>query len=485
VWIHPAGWSPDGKHILTTFSRKDGTHQMALVSVADSSGRVLKTSDWRLPEKRSISPDGRYIAYDLPQNEGSPNRDMFLLASDGSREAPLVQHPANDFLLGWAPGNEGVLFGSDRRGVFDAWMIRVEDGRPAGPARLVKQGVGRMIPMGFTRDGSYYYGVQSGGKEIYLATLAPGTGTVLEPPAPVAHRFMGSNFTPVFSPDGRSLAYLSQRAPIPTAQGPLTVAIRSLEDDSEKEFNLNDIFVADLTSWPSNGRWILLCAFDRKGRQGIYMVDATNGAVTPIVRSESDVGHFLPIWSPDNKTIYFIHAQARPGQASLKTPHNLAVRDLESGRETELVRAESPSFIRQFALSPDGRQVAFTWDVGGQKKGCLKVIPATGGEPRELFCTDESSVFHQTVRWTPDGRHIVFGLAKPSGDLAHHLTVELWRIAAEGGQPQKLGLGMDFLQFLAVHPDGRRVAFTVGQPAAEVWVMENFLPPAGGSNSSK
>jgi Tol biopolymer transport system component len=475
-YVEPRDWSPDGGNILVLFTRYDHVNQIALVSVASGSVEILKNLDWRKPLMMAFSPDGRYIAYDFPPQEGSENRDLFLLASDGSREAPLVQHPANDFLLGWAPGNEGVLFASDRTGVFDAWMIRVEDGRPAGPARLVKQGVGRMIPMGFTRDGSYYYGVQSGSNEIYLATLDPGTGTVLEPPAPVARRFMGSNFTPVFSPDGRSLAYLSRRSPIPSAQGPLTMAIHSLEDGAEKEFKLNDISTrAALTSWSSNGRWILLSAFDRKGGQGLYRVDVTSGAVTPIVRSEPGEFRFQPAWSPDNKKVYLIHTQAE-----LKR-QDLAMRDFKSGRETELVRAQRPYFIRQFALSPDGRQLAFTWEADGQKKGCLKVIPATGGEPRDLFCTDEALLFYMTVRWTPDGRYILFGQKGHSVDVAHHQTVELWRIPAEGGQPQKLGLGMDLLQFLTVHPDGRRVAFQGGQYAAEVWVMENFLPPAGGT----
>jgi Tol biopolymer transport system component len=35
---------------------------------------------------------------------------------------------------------------------------------------------------------------------------------------------------------------------------------------------------------------------------------------------------------------------------------------------------------------------------------------------------------------------------------------------------------------MRVHPDGRRIAFTADEPTqSEVWVMENFLPPAEGS----
>ena len=57
---------------------------------------------------------------------------------------------------------------------------------------------------------------------------------------------------------------------------------------------------------------------------------------------------------------------------------------------------------------------------------------------------------------------------------------ELWRIPAEGGEPQNLGLTMKVYQPLSFHPDGRRIAFTgpglsLGD---EVWAMENFLPTA-------
>jgi Tol biopolymer transport system component len=472
LWdVEPRDWSPDGKNILVLLTRKDHVNQIALVSAANGSAKVLKNLDSRAPLMMAFSPDGRYIAYDFPPQEASENRDIYLLASDGSRETPLIEHPANDFLLGWAPGDAGVLFASDRTGAFDAWMVRLEDGRPEGRARLVKQGVGRIIPMGFTRDGSYYYGVESGSDDIYLATLDPRTGAVLEPPVPVAQRFMGSNRTPVFSPDGRSLAYLSRRTPIPAAQGPVTMVVRSLEDGAEKEFELGEISNRSaLTSWSSNGRRILISAFDRRGGQGLYMVDVTSGAVTPVVRSEPGEFRFDPEWSPDNQRIYFIHTQTEPKL------QNLAVRDFESGRETELVRAQNPSFIRHFALSPDGHQLAFTWEADGQKKGCLKVIPSTGGEARELFCPDEAMIFYRTVRWTPDGRYILFGQKEHSDDIAHHQAVELWRIPADGGQPQKLGLAADLMRFLVIHPDGRRVAFTAGQYAAEVWVMENFLP---------
>jgi hypothetical protein len=53
----------------------------------------------------------------------------------------------------------------------------------------------------------------------------------------------------------------------------------------------------------------------------------------------------------------------------------------------------------------------------------------------------------------------------------------LWRVSAEGGEAQKLGLALDGLRDLSVHPGGRQLVFTGGQPyKPEIWVLENFLP---------
>ncbi len=116
VSVQPRDWSPDGKDIVAAFWQQEGTRQIALVSVADGSVRVLKSFDWRSPRKMSFSPEGRFIAYDFPPLDGSANRDIFVLSADGRQEVPLVEHPANDLLLDWTPDGKRVLFASERTG---------------------------------------------------------------------------------------------------------------------------------------------------------------------------------------------------------------------------------------------------------------------------------------------------------------------------------------------------------------------------------
>ncbi len=78
--------------------------------------------------------------------------------------------------------------------------------------------------------------------------------------------------------------------------------------------------------------------------------------------------------------------------------------------------------------------------------------------------------------WMPDGGHVLFGKGRIEGQEPRF---ELWRISAEGGEPQYLGLAMEglLLYGLSVHPDGQRIAFTAGRDlGSQTWVIKNLLP---------
>ncbi|MBI4477783.1 MAG: DUF1800 family protein, partial [Acidobacteria bacterium] len=84
-WLRPLAWSPDGEQILTTFERRDGTYEIALVSVKTGSSRVLKSLPSSSPQEVGFSTDGRYIAYNLPAPRDSRRFDLFVLPVDSGR----------------------------------------------------------------------------------------------------------------------------------------------------------------------------------------------------------------------------------------------------------------------------------------------------------------------------------------------------------------------------------------------------------------
>ncbi len=468
-WLEPNAWSPDGEHILTLFARTDKTWQIGLVSAADGAVRVLKTLDWRRPRKMSFSPDGRYVVYDFPPKEDSPERDIFLLATDGSREIPLVQHPADDRVLGWIPDGKAILFASHRTGTMAAWVIRVAEGKPQGSPELVKRELGRSLPLGFTQEGSYYYGLSTLMQDVYVAELDPATGKVLAPPTKAIQNFVGSNHAPDWSPDGKYLAYLSERGSVGGELGSTILSIRSLETSEERELALELRISGNprlrRVRWSPDGRSLLVNGRDRKLRRGLYQIDAQTGNVRLLVR-KSPGGVRWHEWSPDGKKIFYnLYA---PPEGTF-----IMMRDLETGRDKVLYRGRNTNV----ALSPDGRQLAFTTRHPATQSVVLMVMPAAGGEPRELLSTQppETIPLGRGIAWMPDGRHLLFLKVREVSGVGR-TTTELWRVPAEGGQPRKLELAMQGLRALRFHPDGKRVVFTAGKGEAEIWVLENFLP---------
>jgi len=465
TYIEPNDWSPDGKHILATLLKKDDTRQVVLVSVADGSVRVLKNisgqESWGF-----FSPDGRYIAYDIQQRGDSRQHDIFLFSLDEKREIPLVEHPADDRLLGWAPNRKWILFSSNRTGTLDTWIIPVADGKAQGDPQLIKIDIGKISPIGFTRKGSFYYSKWTWMFHIYVATLNLKTGEILIPPKKETQRIVPFNSSPDLSADGKYLAFISEGALGSSPPDSAVISIRSLETGQERELPSPELASLYRLRWFPDGRSVLVNCLRKKGRWGFYKIDTQTGDVSTIVQEEPDVGITDPAGiSPDGKTIFYRRIVVS------KKLHQIVARDIKTGQERELYCLAAPALVMNPTLSPDGRHLVFF--VGDQQNKSLFLIPADGGEARELLrVSPPENINHISLTWTPDGNQILFGRRNPQlGDKS-----ELWRISVEGGEPQKLGLTIDYLFHLRVHLDGERIFYTADESQTEIYVMENFLP---------
>lgn len=451
--LWPADWSADGEEILAVFSTADGTYRIVTVSTRDGSVRSLKLLGRRSPGRAGFSPDGRYVAYDRPAGEDRSERDIYLLTRStdpgGASEVPLVQHPADDFFLGWIPGGTQVVFGSDRAGGWDAWAIRPGPDAPI----LVRRNLGRIEPIGFTRSGAYYYSVGTTMKEVHVAEIDPAAGSLLGSSVASGRRRVGSNALPEWSPDGRYLLYRSHYNRRSRAT---TLLVQSWSTGEERELRL-PLTVLPGARWSPDGASILTTGWDPEGRQGIYKIDVQTGTVASIVQ-QPGVHVREGIWLPDGGTIVY-----NANDPTIKGSR-LIQRQLRSGREHVLYRGP---FVTRMALSPDGSQLAF---VSGPT---LSVVPLVGAEPRVILRSDTDLM---DVAWATDARYLL--LAKSVQSPSRQPATELWRVRADGAGPRALGLTMDAIPQIRCHPDGRRIAYAVGASSLEIWEMEGLLPLA-------
>lgn len=464
-FVQPCAWSPDGKQILTLFFRKDNISQIALVSASNGSVRILKSLNWVYPNKMDLSPDGQYIVYDDFAAQGSGQRDIFLLSVDGRREIRLVEHPANDIFPIWTRSGSGILFISDRAGTMDLWFLPMAAGKPRGEPVLVQRDLGRILPMGVTRNGAYYYGLRTGVAEVYIAAADLKAGKWIEKPHPVGGRTAAANSSPEWSPDGRHLAYLTRVGNENFGQESRVITIRSLEDGTERRVSPNLAFLERLR-WSPDSRFFLVGGSDRHGQGGLYLVQVRSGETRPLVRQRASTYKGLEgVWTGDGAAIFYVRDDQDKGA-------QIRFRPLEVGTESELYAGEVGTRLRNLALSPDGHYLAFSSWNNADRVETVLVLPTGGGPLRQLATVRNGGL--NGMEWTRDGRELLFLTPGPP-------AATLWRIPFEGGRPERLGLTWDGLAGIRIHPDGRRLAFGAGQTRSEVWAIDNSVPKLSGN----
>jgi Tol biopolymer transport system component len=224
--------------------------------------------------------------------------------------------------------------------------------------------------------------------------------------------------------------------------------------------------------WFPDGQSLLVPSRDVRipnGLMGYYRVNIASGNAELLHQTASrNIVSTRPDLSPDGKTMFY-----------LETPQHPVRFDLDSRRETKLTPVSDGVSL---AVSPDGTLVAYLLATqAAGRAGSVVVAPAAGGESREVLRfsnesrTDASLVPRHVeeglgLAWSPDQRYLFFVRPRISA---------IWRVPVADGEAQNIGVSMNGIGALRIHPDGRRIAFdSVVDAPSEVWVLENFLPKA-------
>jgi Tol biopolymer transport system component len=460
-------WMPDGKQLQVVRARSDRTSQIGTVTIQDGTFRSLKSLEWRVPNALSLSPDGRYLAYDVPAGEAGSPRDVVVLATDGSQETTAVKNPANDSFPQWSPDGSQLLFLSDRTGRNSLWMVPIQNGRALGAATSIKADVGPISLRRLTNSGTLlYFEPRPGGPNIQLAELDGMRAT--KPPAAMTERVINQNFGPVWSHNGQQLAYYSfLQISADTRSGVLV--IRSTSTGEERTVPLptrvSSRFGAG-PKWFPDTRSMLVESGDAEGPGfGFYRLALDTGNTELLARVPREVSSYD--LSPDGRTIFYV-LNRDDGQRMMRF-------DIESRLDTELRDVVFPAGreIVSMAVSPDGLQLATTL-IGG----FVEVMPSAGGASRKVFSPPEpemgTGALRQGLSWTPDQRSLLF----VRGDAS------LWTVPALGGEAVKVGT--ERVKSPGLHPDGKRLVFSgPGRPDAsgvggpftrKVMALDGILP---------
>jgi Tol biopolymer transport system component len=470
-YAEPFGWSPDGKRLLIVRNLPDRASQIAMMTVATGSIQAIKSFGWNQPSP-ALSPDGRYIAYEAPAEDKPEDRDIFILAADGSADTPAVRTPAVDRYPAWSPDGSRLLFLSTRTGTYSLWTVPVDSGKPAGEARLVKGDVGPVTLLGMTRRGSLFYALPgSQHRNIYFADL-DSDGKAASAAKLATDRLVNSSSGPAWSRDGELFAWYSS-----AAAGTVRLCIRNMKTGQEREVPVKvpvmHLFLAGPKWFPDNKSLLILAAEGK--RRLFYRLDTSTGE-TQLLHSTNNSSLSSFDLSPDGKTIYYCVQNDQ-----ISNNMNGQVIRFDIGSDQPKILAQNRWFIA-VSVSPDGSQLAVLEsadrNAGNSERpngSFISVLPTSGADsPRGIHGRETwmDGSRYNTLGWSPDSKYVLF----VTGSVAQNAGNIIWRVPVAGGAAEQIGVSMPArIKSPSIHPDGKKLVFaTMNSDSGEIWVLENF-----------
>jgi Tol biopolymer transport system component len=247
----------------------------------------------------------------------------------------------------------------------------------------------------------------------------------------------GSDTHPEWSPDGMSIAFISNREGVRVDRAINFEVYRvGVDGSGEQRLTTNNDFDADI-AWSPDGSTLLFKSY-QDGNDEVYALDARSGAATNLTNSAASDGGAA--WSPDGTTIVFHSDRGDTGSSHLylMNPDGSDVRSFP----TDPGSGHSPRW------SPDGRRIAFVSGRDGNAE--IYVMDTDGGNVRRL--TDDPAE-DGYPRWSPDGTRIAYSVGSFDTDRWSVFVMD-----AGGGNPRRLVDSTDSGN-ASWSPDGTRLAF--------------------------
>jgi len=349
-------FSPDGKQIAFSYMGD------IWVAPAEGGNAIRLTVHPAHDIRPRFSPNGKWIAFNS-NREG--NYDIFLMPAKGGKPKRLTYHSADDILGDWSPDGRWIVFSSNRDHRFaQIYLLEVETGYVR---RLTSDEASLHSPT-FSPDGRYIVFCRGGtswwrkgykgsaNSEIWRLPITIDGDQITTSKHERLTHYEGNDWFPMVSPDG-TLYFVSDRTGV---------------------FNI----------------WQMPFTVTRDKGQG------TRGAKMEQVTNHAD-RVLYPNLSRDGKFIVYEHdfslwiVPTKGGE-----PKRLTIFAPSDEPQNRLQRLTLTSQATEFALSPDGKQIAFV------VRGEIFVVNAEKGGEAKRITNHPYRDFD--IDWSPDNRKLTF-----------------------------------------------------------------------------
>jgi Tol biopolymer transport system component len=312
-------WSPDGATVafvrLRNVQRRNLTSEIYLVGRQGQQRRLTRGArDFFV----AWSPDGASLAFARSPRNGKGGPTLYAVHRDATHLRRLIPRASWSSLPAWSPDGKELAFVGRIASVGEGVFVAGRDGSsprlvfrvPHTLAGVTVVARHDLTDLSWSPDGTrLLFELQDW---LYVLRLDSGA----------AARLPARGYTPKWSPDGRSIAFVQF----------CRLAVISDDGSDVPTDPLQCAQPGSLLSppsWSPDGSRIVSATCPLSGC-AVLVADATRG----LVRSVRLISFgFLPAWSPDGELIAFVRPTARAGAAVyLMRPDGSGVRRLSTAR---------------------------------------------------------------------------------------------------------------------------------------------------------
>jgi tricorn protease len=422
----------------------------------------------------AISPDGKTIAFGY-------KGDIYKVDAAGGTAVPLTLHEAQDMMPVWSHDGKYIAFASDRYGNFDVFVMPSSGGIPT----RVTYNSAADFPFDFSPDNKQLIfgsarNIQAANVRFYSPRLFQNLYTVpITGGRPVLISGAGMDRAH-YNSKGNQIVFEDRKG----YEDPwrkhhtssVTRDIWTMDIKTNQYKKISDFEGEDREPVFGSDDQSVYYLSEKNGNQNIFNKELGSASEKQLSQFKTNPVRHLSI--SKNNTLCFTNDGEIYTLANGGTPQKVAIQIYNDGRENVEKNVMVNGNVGEFALSPNGKEIAFV------TRGEVFVTSVDGTQTKRITNTPQQE---RMIRWSPDGKNLIYAAERNDNWDIYTATVarkeEPYFYAATVIKEEPL-IATEAEEFLPKYsPDGKEVAYLENRNVLKVFTLSTkqsrTIIPAG------
>jgi serine/threonine protein kinase len=394
--IEGPDWSPDSQAIACPVASFAGgiNQNVVAVQVSGNDEKILLAQPWPNIGRVVWTGDGKGILMTArePNGLGATGRQVWFVSylQSGHGKATRVTNDLNDYRGVTISADGATIAAVQINQVSNLWVAQLANGSSPRQITLGSGSNDGVQGSAWTLDGKIIYSSNSSGKPDLWKINADGTG------AQQLTTDAGYNTFPAVSPNGRHIAFVSDRS---TSGGSIGIWRMDSDGGNLKQLSFGQL---DLDPRFTPGSDAVIFSSIKSGKRTLWKVSVDGGEPTQLLTALSE----YPVVSPDGKWLACSYRDEKTSVAAkfAVLPISVLLPGLLAGSESSPTAAfDIPTTPwRLVRWSPDSQSLTYAASISGTSN--IWSQPINGGSPKQMTSFGSNQIFG--FDWSPDGKSL-------------------------------------------------------------------------------